>query len=49
MGDTMVIVLGALMGALILGLLFIRFASWLSEFQMELKYLNSEIERTRGS
>lgn len=48
MDDMLVAVLGALVGVIILTLLIIRFAAWLSDFQMELKYVNSEIERTRG-
>ena len=48
MDDTLTIVFAALVGAIILALLLIKFASWLTEFQMELKYLNNEIERTTG-
>ena len=48
MDDTIVIILGALAGSIILGLLLVKFAAWLSDFQMELKYLNNEIERTTG-
>lgn len=48
MDDTIVIILGALVGSIILGLLLVKFAAWLSNFQMELKYLNNEIERTTG-
>ncbi|MBQ8289002.1 MAG: hypothetical protein IJX76_09610 [Clostridia bacterium] len=46
--DTAIWILVALLGVLILlGLLF-AFASWLKEFQKELQYINTEINRTRG-
>ena len=48
MDDTLVIILAVLIGVIFLGLLLIKFAAWISEFQAELKYLNNEIGRTRG-
>lgn len=48
MDDTLVIILAVLIGVIFLGLLLIKFAAWVSEFQAELKYLNNEIGRTRG-
>ena len=41
-------ILVALVGILFLFGLLVVIASWLNEFQKELKYLKSEIRRTRG-
>lgn len=49
MDDMPVIILGSLVAVLILGLLLVKFARWITEFQAELKYINNEIGRTSGS
>ena len=46
--DTLIFVLGAVVGIILLAAVILRFVTWLSEFQQELHMLNTEIGRTSG-
>ena len=46
--DTLIFVLGAVVGIILLAAVILRFVTWLSEFQQELDMLNTEIGRTSG-
>ncbi len=47
--ETIIWILVAVLGILILLGLLIAFVSWLKEFQKELQYINTEINRTSGA
>lgn len=46
--DTLILVLGAIVGIVLLAAAILRFVTWLSDFQKELDMLNTEIGRTTG-
>lgn len=47
--DTLIFVLGALVGVVLLAAAILRFVTWINEFQQELDMLNTEIARNTGT
>ena len=46
--DSLIFVLGAVVGIVLLAAVIFRFVTWLSDFQREFDMLNTEIGRTSG-
>lgn len=44
----LIVILGAAVGLVLVAAFGLRFISWLTEFQHELRYINNEIGRTTG-